>query len=278
MKRMFVTALGGSLAVALLGLVFVGSAVAQSGGGSGRDWTGCPAVTGADTGPVASIEEVRERAARFLDEVGLSSLTVGEVIPFANHFYAAVLAPETGDGALELLISRDGQRVHPEPGPTMMWNTEYSPMIGADGAALHRALEASMMDGGPMGMVGMMGTTDTVDAMMGWGQSGMMGDVPAAGFDRGRDMPGMAPTGDALARPLTTEAALTRVQAWLDENRPGLTAADPVTFPGYVTFGLERNGEIAGMASIQTSTGAIWEHTWHGDAITSPAPDDERSS
>jgi hypothetical protein len=185
----------------------------------------------------------------------------------------------------------------------MMWNTEYSPMVGVNDA-LQRGMDADFMGGGMMGQMmdgmtsgmmdpglgsmmgqmtdgmssGMMdsGLDSMMGSMMNHDPDGMMGNGRAAECVRGMGMGGWTGTGERLAQPLTTAAALTRMQDWLDQNRPGSTATDPIVFPGYVTYHLERDGQIAGMVSIQTSTGAIWEHAWHGDVVTTPDSDHVR--
>ena len=184
-------------------------------------------------GDPVSIDQAREQAAKYLDDAGYGDLAIGEVMEFSNHVYATVVNPETGAGAFELLISRDGRAVHPEP--TMMWNTEYSPMLGRSG----NMMGSGMMSGGTMGS-GMM-------------SGGMMGSV--------------ADPGQRLDVPLTIEEAEARAQSWLDENRSGLSATDPIAFPGYVTLHTERDGQITGMLSVQLATGGVWEHTWHADFI-----------
>jgi hypothetical protein len=283
MKRSVMTALSVGVLVTALGLFVAWSAAAQPDGGWDRSGNASEGWTDAGAGTAVSIEQARERAAQYLDEVGLSELTVGEAMQFTNHFYVAVVDPRSGEGAFELLVSRDGRRVHPEPGPTMMWNTEYSPMVGVNDA-LQRGMDADFMGGGMMGqmMGGMTGgmMDPAPDGMMGGmmdrSPDGMMGNGRAAECARGMGMGGWAGTGERLDQPLATEAALTRVQGWLDQNRPGFTATDPIAFPGYVTYHLARDGATVGMVSIQTSTGAIWEHTWHGDIVAAPGADQVR--
>ncbi|TVZ91771.1 hypothetical protein FB157_110201 [Streptomyces sp. BK340] len=51
---------------------------------------------------------------------------------------------------------------------------------------------------------------------------------------------------------------------WLREHRPGLHAAEPEAFPGYYTLHTLRDGHITGMLSVNSRTGAVWYHTWHG--------------
>ncbi len=56
-------------------------------------------------------------------------------------------------------------------------------------------------------------------------------------------------------------------QRWLDQQRPGLTAAEPEQFPGYVTLHTLRDGKLTGMMSVNTFTGAVWYHSWHGQYV-----------
>ena len=78
---------------------------------------------------------------------------------------------------------------------------------------------------------------------------------------------GMHP-GAAAGTPLVSPAgAVTTAQRWLDEQRHGLTAGDAEQFPGYYTLHTLRGGKIAGMMSVNASTGAVWYHTWHGQFI-----------
>jgi hypothetical protein len=64
------------------------------------------------------------------------NLEVAEVMEFDNHFYAEVREADTGIGAFELLIDPYTASVHPEPGPNMMWNTEYGHMGGGYGRGM----------------------------------------------------------------------------------------------------------------------------------------------
>jgi hypothetical protein len=73
----------------------------------------------------------------------------------------------------------------------------------------------------------------------------------------------------AAAGPVRVSAAdASRIaQRWLDEQRPGLTAGEPEQFPGYYTLETSRGGTIAGMMSVNATTGAVWYHTWHGSFV-----------
>lgn len=95
------------------------------------------------SGPVRTIAQARRAAQRFADRL---DLRVGEVMRFSNGFYV-----ELEDGrrlATEVLVDPRTGSVRLEPGPAMMWNTEYA-MAGY-------GWHGSTMGGGMMGG-GMMG-------------------------------------------------------------------------------------------------------------------------
>jgi hypothetical protein len=55
--------------------------------------------------------------------------------------------------------------------------------------------------------------------------------------------------------------------SWLTANRPGTTIKSIDTYPGYFTLDLQHNSAVSGMMSVNSSTGAVWYHTWHGAFI-----------
>lgn len=55
--------------------------------------------------------------------------------------------------------------------------------------------------------------------------------------------------------------------SWLAANRPGATIRSIDIYPGYFTLDLQDNGVVSGMMSVNSSTGAVWYHTWHGTFI-----------
>ncbi|MGW9041989.1 hypothetical protein ACWGQL_05395 [Streptomyces lydicus] len=60
-------------------------------------------------------------------------------------------------------------------------------------------------------------------------------------------------------------------QRWLHDHGSTLTAGDPEPYPGYYTLHTMQSGKIAGMLSVNSSTGQVWYHSWHGTYIaTSP--------
>ncbi|MHB8187435.1 MAG: hypothetical protein ACYDDU_15455 [Dermatophilaceae bacterium] len=55
--------------------------------------------------------------------------------------------------------------------------------------------------------------------------------------------------------------------AWLAANQAGTTIGSIDAYPGYFTLDLQRGGTVSGMMSVNSSTGAVWYHTWHGAFI-----------
>ncbi|TLQ44696.1 hypothetical protein FEF34_17775 [Streptomyces marianii] len=77
-----------------------------------------------------------------------------------------------------------------------------------------------------------------------------------------------------MARPVETGSrtiepgrAVRIADQWLGEHRPGLRAAEPTAFPGYYTLHTLRGDRITGMLSVNSSTGQVWYHTWHGEFL-----------
>lgn len=111
--------------------LYDGQGVGPGPGMMGRRWVtsgGCAAWTeGARTaqGAPLSIYEAEEAVEGYLAARGEAHLEVTEVMEFEWNFYAIVRDPETGVGAMELLVDRQTGSVRPEMGPNMMWNRRY---------------------------------------------------------------------------------------------------------------------------------------------------------
>jgi hypothetical protein len=248
MSKTTFAALTGSVVLAVI-LMFVLVLPATAQPWSGHMWDG-------NQGDPITLDEARQKVTEYLEDIGQSDLTAGEVMEFDNHFYVAVMSQRTDEGAFEVLIGLDGRTVHPEPGPNMMWNTEYSLMNGNSG--MMGKMHCSMQQDGSMG-----------EMHRGMG-SGMMGSMNGSMMGSGGCAGGMGYQPDATAELdelLTDETVVDHVQTWLDEDRPGLTASGPIAFPGYFTLHTERDGEIVGMLSVQSDTGVVWEHAWHGEFV-----------
>ena len=86
---------------------------------------------GGQWGPAGDVPlaagEVAAQVRQALQAWGLRDLQVGHIMEFDNGFYVVVKRPD-GKGAFELLVDRHRGTIHPEPGPNMMWNTEFGHM------------------------------------------------------------------------------------------------------------------------------------------------------
>ena len=199
--------------------------------------------------PVNSIADARTRAQAFADRL---DLRVAEVIQFTNNFYAR-LDDKSGKPATEVLVDPRTGNTSLEYGPAMMWNTRYGMMTG-------RA-RTGMMGGGMMGTTGsgMMNGSNT--GMMGSAEGGMMGNSGMMGAAGG---PTWTPAAGTVSAPLSAPQALTIARHWLTTREPSLTIRDADAFPGYFTMETLRDGKVHGMLSVNASTGALWDHWWHG--------------
>jgi hypothetical protein len=101
----------------------------QYGGWGGcRGWgygsTGYPTAGTAAT-PL-TITQAAEVAKTYVASLNNPDLTVKQIEEYTNNFYVPVTQLSNGNGAFELLINKKTGIVTPEPGPNMMWNTQYT--------------------------------------------------------------------------------------------------------------------------------------------------------
>jgi hypothetical protein len=203
-----------------------------------------PATT--PTGSVNDLDQARAAFERPVKGYGNPDLEVTEVMEFANNYYAEVEEKDTGIGAMELLINRPGNRVYPEPGPNMMWNTKYGMMSGSGGY------------GGMMGPNG--------GGMMGPGGRGMM-----RGFSSAPPRNSQGNTADKM--PVSSDGARKIADAYLSRVSPGTKAEEPTRFYGYYTIDTEKDGKTTGMLSVNGYSGEVWYHSWHGPFIAKQEDD-----
>lgn len=163
-------------------------------------------TTGTATTPL-TITQAAEVAKTYLASLNNPDLTVKEIEEYANNFYILVAEKSTGNGAFELLINKVTGIVTPEPGPNMMWNSQYT--FGNGWCNWAR------------------GTITT------------------------------SPT-------VTVEQAKTYAQQYLNNYLAGTTVGDVTAFSGHYTIEVLSNGTPYGMLSVNSFTGQVWYHTWHG--------------
>ncbi len=185
-----------------------------------------------------TIDEAKAAAETYLSNLESSAFTIGEVMIFDNQAYLVIKEESTGLGAFELLVDPASKTAYPEHGPNMMWNLKYS------------GLNHQYMMGNNRGMMGMMG------------RSGMMN-----GMMSGNGWSSPNPTNVSSEMPVTPEQAMEYAQKYLDENVSGALATSPIQFYGYYTLDFEKDGEVAGMLSVNGFSGQVFLHTWHGSFI-----------
>lgn len=174
-----------------------------------------------------TVDEARQSAQKYVDSLGLSGLSLGEVMIFDNNAYIVVKETSTGMGAFELLVDPTTKVAYPEHGPNMMWNQKY-------GGANH----GGMMGGGGM--------------MRGYGQN--WNNTPPSNISA--DMP---VTQDQAIK--NAQAYLDQYQPGT------IAATDPVKFYGYYTLDFSKNNKVVGMLSVNGYNGEVFLHTWHGTFI-----------
>jgi hypothetical protein len=185
-----------------------------------------------------TIDDAKAAGEKYLSNLEGSNFTIGEVMIFDNHAYLVIEEESTGLGAFELLIDPASKTAYPEHGPNMMWNLKYS------------SLNHQYMMGNNGGMMGMMGSNG--------GMMNMLGDY---------NWNSTTPADVSAEMTVTPKQALEYAQKFLDENVSGALATSPIQFYGYYTLDFEKDGEVAGMLSINGSSGQVFLHTWHGTFI-----------
>lgn len=63
---------------------------------------------------------------------------------------------------------------------------------------------------------------------------------------------------------VTVDQAKTDAQQYLSAYLAGTTVGDVTTFSGHYTIEVLQNGTPYGMLSVNSYTGQVWYHTWHG--------------
>jgi hypothetical protein len=97
-----------------------------------------------------SLEEAHDVFVNYVEAIGYEDLEITDVMEFEHNFYAVAIEPDTGMGAMEILLDKERDAIGPEPGPNMMWNGRY----GMHGRGV-----------GPGGMMGHMGQAQEVNEL-----------------------------------------------------------------------------------------------------------------
>ena len=96
-------------------------------------WTP-PATLAPITGKTLTLDQATAIASAYVTAWNSkTTLKLGDVMQFSNHFYSEAIETDTSRGAFEFLIDPTTGAVYAEPGPNMMWNLRYGAMGSAMG-------------------------------------------------------------------------------------------------------------------------------------------------
>jgi len=196
-----------------------------------RNYVGAPGSEQTEPPTAEELDNVRDQVMTWLIRNGFEGYRVSEEQAYVNNDYIAV-ENSTGDDAFELLASPGAGWLMLEP-PSLMWNTRY-------------------------GMVESWNSN--------WSGTGemprLMGGARAEG-----DWEDWY--GEGGAKVASGEEAVAVANAWLEQNRPGETVSGEARlFPGYYSLDTAVDGTKAAMISVNTSTGEVWYHGWHGGFLS----------
>jgi hypothetical protein len=66
---------------------------------------------------------------------------------------------------------------------------------------------------------------------------------------------------------LTEEDAMEKARIYLGTALPGTEVKSADAFYGYYTLEVIKDGNVYGMLSVNSNTGAVWYHNWHGTFV-----------
>lgn len=77
---------------------------------------------------------------------------------------------------------------------------------------------------------------------------------------------GMMAAGSSASGRVTAAEAEELADRWL-ADQGDLTADEAEELPGYYTLHTLRDGDVEGMLSVNSTTGDVWYHSWHGQFV-----------
>jgi hypothetical protein len=90
---------------------------------------------------------------------------------------------------------------------------------------------------------------------------------PASGAVVTEFGPAMMWTGGGNGSAVGADQATEIANHWLQANAPNEVVGSVDLFPGHYTMDTVSAGNTVGMLSVNSSTGAVWYHTWHSTFI-----------
>lgn len=144
-RLMLFMAIGSLLALGLI----TGCTSLNGWGGTGPSMMGGGWGSNSGSGTPLTMDQALGIAQEYMGSYNNPDLRLSEIMEFDNQFYVAVEEASTGMHAFEMLVEQHSGRVHPEPGPNMMWNMKYGQMMG-DGHHMDSAFRQGESFNGPM--------------------------------------------------------------------------------------------------------------------------------
>ena len=190
----------------------------------------------AQSNPPITLEQAKTTAQQYLASTGNSNLAIKEIMEFQYSFYIIYYEKDTGIGAFEMLI----------------W--KQTPTSGTMGGGM------GMGAGGMMG-----GSYATIGAIVPEPGPNMMWNTKYNPMGQG--MMGNWNRQYTSGTTIANDQAAQIAQTYLDSNFKNAEVEMATQFYGYYTFDFTVNGKIAGMLSVNTYTGQVWYHSWHGTFI-----------
>lgn len=210
-----------------------------------------------EAGPISgerlSAEALNERVEAYILSLD-PNLRIADVFVFEDtETYYSILEENTGRGALELLVNPVTGAIMPEYGPNMMWNLKYG---------MHQKGYNMMSD--TNGSFHMMGSKNSSYNRM---MNGPVSDFN--GWMRGVNTQGQTTSNTTIAPLVSSEEAanlaLEYVKQSIDKN--GTIEEEGHEFYGYTTYHIMLENNVIGMLSVNTMTGQVWYHHWHGTVV-----------
>ncbi|MBI5031877.1 MAG: hypothetical protein HZB51_15210 [Chloroflexi bacterium] len=91
-----------------------------------------------------SLDQAFNSAKQYVAALNNSDLVLAEIEEYTANFYGVVKEKSTGTNAFQFLMDKYTGAISPEYGPSMMWNTKYSPMSWMHGGFWFNAPSAQM--------------------------------------------------------------------------------------------------------------------------------------
>lgn len=195
-----------------------------------------------------TLEGARQAAQGLLERAQLDDLEVGRVLVFSNGAYVAVAKAGSGAGAFEVQVDPRTGRASAEFGPTMVWNTEYGLASGRFPGVLPERDSRRLRH-----LLDRMHRLPRSRALRFFHRSLGAGQAP--------------PEAEGG---VTQDEALAIVGRFLQAHAPDFTPGrQAMSFPGYFTLDVVKDGVVHGLISVNADTGQVWTHVWRGEVIES---------